>query len=152
MYSMSFDQKSYIKKFNKNTYKMYQFRVKKSNKRLISFLDNIKNRNNYISQLLEDKCNVLTIKEIKQLSKPVFNKYGITEIYLFGSYARGEATNNSDVDFYCERGNLRFLTDLVDIMEDLERVLGKKVDIVFNDSRMEDNFRKSMFDDLIKLC
>ena len=37
----SFNQTEYISNFNKNNYKMYQFRVKKSNSNIIEYLDNL---------------------------------------------------------------------------------------------------------------
>ena len=42
---------------------------------------------------------VLTIDEIKKRIRPVCEKYNVKELFLFGSYARGEATEDSDVDF-----------------------------------------------------
>ena len=44
------------------------------------------------------------MKEIKERIKPVIEKYQIEEVYLLGSYARGEANRNSDVDIYCSSG------------------------------------------------
>lgn len=43
--------------------------------------------------------NVFTMKDIARLVKPIVVKYGVKEIYLFGSYARGEADEDSDLDF-----------------------------------------------------
>ena len=40
-----------------------------------------------------------TIEEIRQRIEPIVRKYHILAIYLFGSYARGEATAESDLDF-----------------------------------------------------
>ncbi len=56
-------------------------------------------------------------------------KYGIEEIGLFGSYAREEAKESSDVDIYIKltRSNL-FLLSRIRI--ELEETLGKHVDIV----------------------
>ncbi|EPH96765.1 nucleotidyltransferase [Enterococcus sp. DIV0765f] len=42
---------------------------------------------------------VLTVDEIKERVKPVAEKYEIPVVYIFGSYARNEATNESDIDF-----------------------------------------------------
>ena len=39
-----------------------------------------------------------TIEEIKTILEPIARKYGVERVYLFGSYARGDATENSDVD------------------------------------------------------
>ena len=39
-----------------------------------------------------------TLEEIRRRVEPVARKYGLAAVYLFGSYARGEATADSDVD------------------------------------------------------
>lgn len=64
---------------------MYQLRVKKSDINIINHLDNIENRNGYIVSLINTdiKNFIYTIKEIKNIIKPILSKYGITEIYLF---------------------------------------------------------------------
>ena len=151
---MSFNQTNYINEFNKNNYKMYQFRVKRSDSSIVDFLDNLENRNNFITSLIKEKLNpsVYIIKEIKTIIKPILNKYGIYEIYLFGSYARGEANKNSDIDIYCERGNIKTLTDVGFLEEELINSLNKKVDIVFTTSTMNKYFKTSLMEDLIKLC
>ena len=121
---MSFNQVEYISKFNKNNYKMYQFRVKKNDKELIDYLDKKENRNNYILSLINEDINkkVYTLKEIKRIIKPILNKYGISDIYLFGSYARGEAKSNSDIDIYCDKGNIKTLIDQGELEEELESI------------------------------
>ena len=122
---MSFNQTEYISKFNKNNYKMYQFRVKKSDVNIINHLDNIENRNGYIVSLINTdiKNSIYTIKEIKNIIKPILIKYGITEIYLFGSYARGEAKETSDIDIYCNKGNIKTLIDQGLLEDELETSL-----------------------------
>ena len=109
----SFNQTEYISNFNKNNYKMYQFRVKKSDVNIINHLDNIENRNGYIVSLINTDINnsIYTIKEIKNIIKPILNKYGINDIYLFGSYARGDAKETSDIDIYCNKGNIKTFID-----------------------------------------
>ena len=57
----------------------------------------------------KEKMNILTIKQIKTIIKPILIKHGIKNINLFGSYARGEANANSDVDIYCDRGKIKIL-------------------------------------------
>lgn len=42
---------------------------------------------------------MFTLEEIKQKSIPIAKKYGIKNLFLFGSYARGEANEESDLDF-----------------------------------------------------
>ena len=151
---MSFNQKKYINDFNKQTYKMFPFRVRKDNKLVIDHLNNIRNKNKYLVDLIETQINptVLTLKQIKDRLRPVMEKHGIKEVYLFGSYARGEATNKSDVDIYCESGDVRTLIDAGFFQDEIEEALGKKVDIVFIGSQMLDFFKEQLEGDLIKLC
>ncbi len=61
----------------------------------------------YVKKIIsEEKVDkIYTIEEIKQKSVPIAKKYGVKKFSLFGSYARGEATKNSDLDFFYEGGN-----------------------------------------------
>ena len=149
---MSFNQAKYITKFNKENYKMYQFRVKQSDTSIINRLDSIQNRNKYIVELINDNINVLSIKEIKDRIKPILNKFGINNIYLFGSYARGEAKSTSDVDIYCDKGNIKTFIDQGNLEDELKEALNKEVDIVFDSSYMDDFFKEQIMGDMIKLC
>ena len=151
---MSTNQLNYISHYNKENYKMYQFRVKKNNEELIQKLDSVSNRNEYITNLILDDINpgVLTIKQIKEIIKPIMLKHGIKEVYLFGSYSRGEANRNSDVDIYCNGGDIKSLYDEVDFIEELEIALGKKVDVVTMGSSMDEYFRKQLEEDMIRIC
>ncbi len=47
---------------------------------------------------------IYTIKEISKRIAPVAEKYHLPAVYLFGSYSRNEATENSDVDILTEQG------------------------------------------------
>ncbi len=151
---MPFHHAEYVSNFNKKNYKMYQFRVKKSCIDVIQFLDAMENRNAYIVSLIHRnmKQPIYTLKEIKTIIKPILNKYGITEIYLFGSYARGEAKETSDIDIFCNTGNIKTFLDQEMLEDELEDALNKKVDIIFDSSDMDDYFRKEIMEDLIKLC
>ena len=45
-------------------------------------------------------CNkIYTLDEIKTMASPIAVRHGVAELYLFGSYARGDATADSDLDF-----------------------------------------------------
>lgn len=151
---MTSKKQEYISKYNKNNYKMYQFRVKKDNKRLIEFLDNHLKRNNMIVSLLNEQVDpsVYTIKQLKELIKPVMEKHNINEIYLFGSYSRGEATRDSDVDIYCEHGDIKTLFDVDDLEQELKTALKKDIDLVFIGSDMNWFFKEQLMKDMIKLC
>ncbi|BEU88935.1 hypothetical protein TAMA11512_23990 [Selenomonas sp. TAMA-11512] len=45
---------------------------------------------------------VFTMEHIASIVKPLADKYRVKKIYLFGSYTRGEADENSDLDFLVE--------------------------------------------------
>lgn len=72
---------------------------------------------------------VFTIKDIVRLVKPVAEKYGVKAVYLFGSYARGEADENSDLDFLVFGGEDFKLTMIFALAEDLRDILKKNVDV-----------------------
>ena len=148
-----FDQKKYIEKYNKENYKMYQFRVRKDNP-IIDVLDNVKNRNQYIVSLIDnkEKMNILTIKQIKTIIKPILIKHGIKNINLFGSYARGEANANSDVDIYCDKGKIKNIIEQEKLIEELQESLNKDVDLVFDSSQMDKYLKKRIMEDMINLC
>lgn len=150
---MKFEQTKYINNYNKKNYKMYQFRVKR-NSEIAIYLDNIKNRNKYVVDLIKkDKNNnILSISMIKKTVKPILNKYGITDINLFGSYARGEANNDSDVDIYCDRGNIKNLIEQGKMEDELQKALNKEVDVIFSSSNIDSFFKEQIMEDMIKLC
>jgi predicted nucleotidyltransferase len=71
----------------------------------------------------------LTIEEIKTKALPVLKQAGVLRSSVFGSVARGEADENSDVDFLVELPDKATLFDLIGLKQDLEHALGKKVDV-----------------------
>ena len=72
---------------------------------------------------------IFTLENITAMVKPLAEKYRVKEIYLFGSYARGEADEKSDLDFLVFGGENFKLTNVLALGEDLREVLKKKVDI-----------------------
>lgn len=82
---------------------------------------------------------IYTIEEIKSRVLPVIQKYNIPAMYLFGSYARGEATEESDLDFLVDTTGTR-LTSLLSLGElycDLEEIFQKEIDLVTMRSVMQ---------------
>jgi len=73
---------------------------------------------------------MLTTNSIADAVKEIAPKYKIANVYLFGSYARGDADKDSDCDFRIEGGNIRSLLDLSGLHLDLEEALGTEIDIV----------------------
>jgi predicted nucleotidyltransferase len=60
----------------------------------------------------------------------VFHSHGVVHASVFGSVARGTATDESDVDFLVEFEPSRSLLDLASLELDLAALLGRPVDVV----------------------
>ena len=77
---------------------------------------------------LDEEHGLLTQKQIRELCKPVFDEYKISYAYLFGSYAKNSAKENSDVDLLVssEVRGLKFYG----FVEKIKTVLHKKVDVL----------------------
>ena len=73
--------------------------------------------------------NIFTIEKIKDIVKPIAHKYNVQAIYLFGSYARGEATETSDLDFLVFGGEKFKLTNIFALAEDLRTEFQRSVDV-----------------------
>ncbi|GAB6392589.1 MAG: putative nucleotidyltransferases [Treponematales bacterium] len=71
-----------------------------------------------------------TLDEIKSRLAPAAKRYGVAKAYLFGSYARGEARPESDIDICIEEGRPLSLFDLSGLYLDLEEALAHKIDVV----------------------
>lgn len=72
---------------------------------------------------------VFTIEEIKRRVIPIIIKYGINSFSLFGSYAHGEANENSDLDFVMDKGDLKGL-QYISLVQDLEDEFNCHVDVI----------------------
>lgn len=82
------------------------------------------------------------IIHLLSLYKPTAeSKYGLTRLGIFGSVARGEQTEDSDVDV-CYEGRVPSLLTLDLIQTDLERLLGSRVDLVRIRDGMNDLLRQ----------
>lgn len=80
-----------------------------------------------------------TIEEIKAIVTPIAQKYGVERIYLFGSYARGEADTNSDIDLRIDKGSLKGMFALCGLYTEIQEALNSKVDVLTTGS-LDDNF------------
>ncbi|MCI2049508.1 MAG: nucleotidyltransferase domain-containing protein [Lachnospiraceae bacterium] len=88
---------------------------------------------------------IYSIEEISLKIRPVAEKYHLKAIYLFGSYARGEAREDSDVDLLVDTSgaDLDSLFKLGGLYSDLEDALKKTIDLVTMDSIMQKPRMKS---------
>ena len=92
------------------------------------------------SQNTEEKRKkiVNSLEEVKKLAIPILKEHGIRKAAVFGSFARGDFDDKSDVDFLIEPSKGKFsLLDLAGVKIDLEEILGRKVDLVLYKSIYE---------------
>ncbi|MBO4853458.1 MAG: nucleotidyltransferase domain-containing protein [Schwartzia sp.] len=95
---------------------------------------------------------MLSIAEIKRRIMPICKKYDIKRAYLFGSYARGDASEGSDVDLRIDKGasqKLRGLLAVSALRLELVDVLQKNVDLItaLPDDDLHAIFRKHVLSD-----
>lgn len=77
---------------------------------------------------VDETHGILSVEQITDVCKNVFSDYDIEYCYLFGSYAKGKATEQSDVDLLIATSisGMRFY----DLVESVREGLKKKVDVL----------------------
>lgn len=90
-----------------------------------------------------------TIEEIKAIVSRLAAQYGAQRIYLFGSYARGDSDEHSDIDLRIDKGSIRGLA-LAGLLVDLEDAFGVPVDLIPTGS-LEQRFLDNIHDDEVLL-
>jgi len=74
---------------------------------------------------------IYTIEQLKERVIPVAEKYQLRAVYLFGSYAKGEATDNSDVDILVDKtGSTVRGWIMGGLYNDLCKAIGKNIDMM----------------------
>ena len=78
------------------------------------------------------------IEELSEKLRPIFKSAPVYKAILFGSYAKGVPTSNSDIDIVIDsKGELRGL-DFYGVLEDMVETLNKDVDL-FEASEIRQN-------------
>ena len=99
---------------------------------------------------IDEEHGILEIEFIKRKCAAVFKNYEVNFCYLFGSYAKGKATETSDVDLLIST-NVRGLK-CYGLVEEIRSALHKKVDVL-DLNQLRDNFEltKEILQDVIKI-
>lgn len=94
---------------------------------------------------VDETHGILTIEQIKNICASVFEEYSVEYCYLFGSYAKGKATEISDVDLLISTpvSGMRFY----DLVESIREALQKKVDIL---NREQLNNNPELINEILK--
>jgi len=70
------------------------------------------------------------LDKIKEKINPILEKSDVSQLFVFGSFARGEETKDSDLDLIVEFNKEKSLFDLAGLQLELEEALNKKVDLL----------------------
>jgi uncharacterized protein len=70
------------------------------------------------------------IENVREKILPVLTRYHVKKASLFGSFARGNMEKNSDIDILVELSDDSSLFDFIDLKNELEDTVGRKVDLV----------------------
>ena len=112
---------------------------------ILAYLETMENRQGYIKDLIRADIRtgqkVLPIDSIALLIRPAALKYLFERVYLFGSYARNEAREDSDIDLLVEGGSLVDFGSYQAAVDMISSATGKKVDLVTVSSLQEDDSR-----------
>ena len=111
---------------------------------ILAKLDDVGNRQGYVKRLIRQdirgNSDVLPVDALRYLVYPIARKNELRSVYLFGSYARGEATGESDVDLMLD-GEITSMAHFLSVQTDLEKAFGKKVDLVMADAAGKNDTR-----------
>lgn len=95
---------------------------------------------------------MITLVDISAAVSRVLSRYDVREAYLFGSFARGDQTPDSDIDLRLVCGDSMTFGTLSEISLELEKELGREVEIVTNPpEHMRPSFRKNIEQDEVRL-
>ena len=91
---------------------------------------------------------IYSIDEIKLIVAPIATKYGVSRVFLFGSYARGQASGESDLDFVIDKGGLRGLK-FAGMLGDLQENFDKNIDLLTSSSLAANGFGRGIEKDMV---
>ncbi len=116
------------------------------------------NRNGHIPDelvgYLKHPKKPLTLRTIKTtVTRIIEGKYAddVTKVYLFGSYARQEATSESDVDLLIKTSSRFSMNDLAHLLRDMQKFFRRPVDIVVDTTDLDPEFLANVKADRILL-
>ena len=96
-------------------------------------------------------CQLDRILSLRGEIYEIARKHKAAKVYVFGSCARKEETPDSDVDFMAEFQPHSSLFDLGGLQYDLQKLLGRRVDLISEDSLSEDAFAANVRKDMVLL-
>ena len=111
----------------------------------------VTNRSKLVERIIEQyvgAAEMLSQEDIRYHVVSLSEQYGAAKVSLFGSYARGEANEDSDIDILLEKGDIKGL-QVLDFQEDLARRLDRPVDVVTTAGASERFLAKIRHDEVV---
>ncbi len=87
------------------------------------------------------------IQKLREIKPVLGEKYGVTELALFGSYSRDEQTTESDIDIMVSF-NKNLGSSFLEMMYELDELFNKEVQVVSKDG-IKPKYFQAIKDDLI---
>mgnify|MGYP003370464362 CR=1 FL=1 len=103
---------------------------------------------------------IYTLDEIRRIITPIAQKYNLSAVYLFGSYARGTAREDSDLDLLVDTTGSQIFGffEFASLHIDLEEAFQKKVDLITMRSIQQkakmpsqESFKKTVMEERVSL-
>lgn len=91
-----------------------------------------------------------SIEELKHIIEPIAQKYKVSGVYLFGSFARGDNHADSDIDLRIDKGDLKGMFALCGFYTEVSEALQMKVDVLTTGS-LEKDFLEEIHKDEVTL-
>ena len=114
---------------------------------ILAKLKDVENRQGYVKELIRKDIRgsspILSLDAIRYLVCPVAKKYNLHTIYIFGSYARGEAAPDSDVDLMIDGDDIGNAGRYFSIVREFQEALGKEADVVMEKAARSSRSRAS---------
>lgn len=154
-------QKAASTKYDKTHTKMVLLKLNtKTDADILMKLEDSTNKQGYIKSLIRrdirGERKQPSPESLRYSIQPVVKAFNLKKVVLFGSYARNEATEESDVDLLIEGGAISSMADFLKLQNAFEAAIGKKVDVVDGsilnqDSRASKRFKEHIERDKIIL-
>ncbi len=92
---------------------------------------------------------IYTIDEIKVKCIPIAEEYNLSDLRLFGSYAKGNATEESDIDLIMNTGGVIGFIKYSSLLHKLEDVFGCSIDLITNDFSNKEFLKKIKKEEIV---
>ena len=100
------------------------------------------------AQVAAAENHIYSLDEIRRIVIPLAKEYQVDSVCLFGSYARNEATPQSDLDFVIKSDAIKTLLQLGGFQAALTDIFHKQVDVLTEDS-LQPGFRENVEKDKV---